>query len=259
MPSSAARCSVRLISRSMRSMVSAPIWLSMTSGWNWLKLEMEKKTDTTLMHRSMLFFMSSRIMRASVCTSVSCCRSSSKFSVLRKSCAIMPVARTFFAISSSYRSSMYSSSLLRYAWSYCFICALKMCDACICWCTRTSSASCLSAWRNERGGGARCGEPPGDAGLCACPLACSPPPPLCIGEGPGERPPPERCCRPYRMSSTWPTLDGWMSLHFSWISLASMGTLVLSLSDLTDIFLVAASRLTTFCSPSPPTAISCTS
>jgi hypothetical protein len=38
--------------------------------WNWEKLEMEKNTDTMLMHRSMDRFISSRIKRARVCSVV---------------------------------------------------------------------------------------------------------------------------------------------------------------------------------------------
>ena len=42
-------------------------WLSIMIWWNWEKLEIEKKTDTMLMHRSIERFISSRIRRAIVC------------------------------------------------------------------------------------------------------------------------------------------------------------------------------------------------
>lgn len=47
------------------SMVSAPICCSMMSGWNWLKLDSEKKTVMMLVVRSMLRLPSSRSTRAS--------------------------------------------------------------------------------------------------------------------------------------------------------------------------------------------------
>mmetsp|Transcript_19387 Transcript_19387/g.49331 ORF Transcript_19387/g.49331 Transcript_19387/m.49331 type:complete len:284 (-) Transcript_19387:264-1115(-) len=253
MPSSAALCSVRLISRSIRSMVSAPTWLSMMTWWNWEKLETEKKTDTMLMHRSMERFISSRISRASVCSSVSWDSRCSKFSVCLNSCAIMPVALIFLAMSSSYRSSMYESSSLRYAGSYCFCCTLKIWLACCCWRARISAAS-SAAMFSLRGAimprlgfsaGGACGAAGalgwGGGGLAAMP------------------PPPRRCCSWYSKSSTVPTLEGWISLHLSTISLASSGTLVPSLRDFTVIFLLVLSLLRICWFPAPSMETSWTS
>jgi len=46
-----------------------PTWFSMMVWWNWEKLEMEKNMLMMFVHRYMERFISSRIMRASVCSS----------------------------------------------------------------------------------------------------------------------------------------------------------------------------------------------